>query len=74
MSVTPQTVAHQTRLSMEFSRQEYWRGLPFHVSGDLPDPGMEPMSFMSPALAGEIFTTSATWEFSFLQWYTFLSP
>ena len=39
---------------MEFSRQEYWIGLPFPSPGDLPDPGIEPMS---PALAGGFFTT-----------------
>ena len=39
---TPWTVACQAPLSMEFSRQEYWSGLPFPSSGDLPDPGMEP--------------------------------
>ena len=38
---------------MGFSRQEYWSGLP----GDLPDPGVEPMSLASPALAGDFFTT-----------------
>ena len=36
----------------EFSRQEYWSGLPFPTPGDLPDPGIEPMSLASPALAG----------------------
>ena len=41
---------------MEFSRQEYWRGLPFPSAGHLPDPGMEPKSRAFPALAGEIFT------------------
>ena len=56
------TVAHQTPLSMGFSRQEHWSGLPFPSSGDLPDPGIEPTSLMSPALAGRFFTTSATWE------------
>ena len=35
-------VAHQAVLSMEFSRQEYWSGLPFPPPGDLPDPGIEP--------------------------------
>ena len=45
-----------------FSWQEYWSGLPLPPQGDLPDPGIEPMSFMSPALAGRFFTTSATWE------------
>ena len=56
------TVAHQPPLSMGFSRQEYWRGLPFLPPGDLPDPGMEPASLPSPALAGGFFTTSAVWE------------
>ena len=46
---TPWTVALQAPLSMGFSRQEYWRGLPFPSPGDLPDPGMEPTSLMSPA-------------------------
>ena len=45
------TVAHQAPLSMEFSRQEYWSGLPFPPPGHLPDPGTEPMSLMSLALA-----------------------
>ena len=52
----------QASLSVGFSRQEYWSGLPFPPPGDLPDPGIEPMSFMTPALAGEFFTTSATGE------------
>ena len=47
---TPWTVAHQVPLSMEFSREEYWSGLPFPSSGDLPDPGIEPGS---PALQAE---------------------
>ena len=42
--VTPLTIAHQAPLSMEFSRQEYWRGLPFPSPGDLPDPGIKPRS------------------------------
>ena len=45
--VTPWTVAHQAPLSMGFSRQEYWNGLPFPSPGDLPDPGIEARS---PAL------------------------
>ena len=45
---------------MGFSRQEYWSGLPFPSPGDLPDPGIEPRSLASPALAGGFFTTSAT--------------
>ena len=44
---TPWTVAHQAPLSMGFSRQEYWSGLPFPSPGDLPSPGIEPRS---PAL------------------------
>ena len=42
LCVTPWTVAHQAPLSMGFSRQEYWSGLPFPSPGDLPNPGMEP--------------------------------
>ena len=56
--VTPQTVAHQAPLSMGFSRQEYWSGLPFPPPGYLPNPGIEPMSLVSPALAGRFFTTA----------------
>ena len=48
---------------MGFSRQEYWSGLPFFTPGDLPDPGIKPLSLtLSPALAGGFFTTCATWE------------
>jgi len=50
--VTPWAVAHQAPLSMGFSRQEYWSGLPFPTPGDLPDPEIEPMS---PALASGFF-------------------
>ena len=53
--VTPWTVARQAPLSMEFSRQEYWMGLPFPSPRDLPDPGTDPVS---PALAGRFFTIS----------------
>ena len=60
--VTPWTVAHQAPLSMGFSRQEYWSGLPFPSPGDLPDPGIEPVSLMSIALVGGFFTTNTTWE------------
>ena len=60
--VTPWTVAHQPPLSIGFSRQEYWSGLACPPPGDLPDSGIEPMSLMSPALAGGVFPTSATWE------------
>ena len=54
------TVAPQAPLSLGFSRQEYWSGLPCPPPGDLPDPGVEPASLMSPELAGEFFTISAT--------------
>ena len=47
---TPWTVAYQAPPSMEFSRQEYWSGLPFPSPGDLPDPGIEPGS---PALRAD---------------------
>ena len=47
------TVAYQAPLSMEFFRQEYWSGLPFPPSGDLPHPGTE---LTSPALTGSFFT------------------
>ena len=47
---TPWSVAHQTPLSMRFSRQEYWSGLPFPILGDLPYPGTELTSPVSPAL------------------------
>ena len=43
-------------MSMGFSRQEYWSGLPFPSPGDLPHPGIEPESLMSPALTGGFFT------------------
>ena len=51
---TPQTVG--------FSRQECWSGLPWLPPGDLPNPGIEPVVLMSPALAGGFFTISITWE------------
>ena len=56
----PWTVAHQAPLSMEFSRQKYWSGLPFPSPGDLPDPGIKPTSLASPSLAGRFFTSWAT--------------
>ena len=61
-SATPWAVAHQAPLSMGLSRQGYWSGLPFPPPGDLRDPGTEPASLMSPALAGRFFTTRVTWE------------
>ena len=62
LCATPWTVARQSALSMGFSRQEYWSGLPCPPPGDLPNPRTEPMSLASPALAGRFFTTSGTWE------------
>ena len=54
--VTPCTVAQQIRLSMKFSRQEYWSGLSFPSPRDLPNPSIEPASLPSPPLAGKFFT------------------
>ena len=62
LSVTLWTEAHQAPLSMGFSQQEFWSGLPCPPPRDLPDPGIEPTSLMSPELAGRCFITSATWE------------
>ena len=56
------TVVRQALLSMRFSRQEYWSGLPCSPPRDLPNPGTEPLSVASPALAGRFFNTSTTWE------------
>ena len=57
--VTPWTVAYQAPPSMEFSRQEYWSGLPFPSPEDLPDPGIKPMS---PTWAEGFFTTKPPWK------------
>ena len=54
--------SRQAPLPMRFSMQEYWSGLPCPSPGNLPNPGIEPMSLMSPALAGEFFTTRATFR------------
>ena len=51
----PWTAAPQAPPSMGFSSQEHWSGLPFPSPGDLPNPGIKPASFMSPALAGRFF-------------------
>ena len=61
---TPWTVARQAPLFMEFSRQEYWSGLPFPTP-DLPDPRIEPTSLMSPALAGRFCIPIQTKKFFF---------
>ena len=65
LSVTPSTVACQAPLSMGFSRPEYWSGLPCPPPRDLPNPGIKPVSIMSPALPGGFFTISASWEASY---------
>ena len=65
LCATPRTVARQAPLFVGLSKQESWSGLPFPTPGNIPPgniPGIEPMSLASPALAGEFFTTSATWE------------
>ena len=51
------TVALQAPLSLRFSKQEYWSGLPLPPPRDFPDPGIKPMSPASPALAGGLFAT-----------------
>ena len=56
------TVAHRSPLTMEFSRQEYWSGLPFASPVDLPKPGINPLS---PASAGGFFTTKPSGQPSF---------
>ena len=55
--VTLRTIASQAPLSLGFSRQEYWNGLPCPPPGDLPDPRIKPVSPDSLALAGGFFTT-----------------
>ena len=62
LCMIPWTVACQASVSMGFSRQELWSGLPCPPPGDLPEPGIKLMSLMSPACTGRFFTTSATWE------------
>ena len=66
---TPWTLVCQAPLSMEFSRQEYWNGLPFPSPGDLTDPGTELESLLSPALAGGFFNTSTIWEIWYLVYH-----
>ena len=55
--VVPRTVVSQAPLSMGFSWQEYWSRLPFPLPGDPPNPGIEPVTLRSSALAGRFFTT-----------------
>ena len=61
-SLQPYNIACQAPLSVRFSRQEYWSGLPFPHPRDLLNKGIIPASPLSPALAGGFFTTSTTWE------------
>ena len=72
LCVTLWTVVRQAPLSMGFFWQEFWGGLLCAPPGDLPDLGVEPMSLMSPALAGRFFTISATWDDLFAV-YVFLN-
>ena len=60
--VTPGPIAHQAPLSMTFSRQECWSGLPCPPPRDLPYLGIDSATLTSPALAGKFFTTITTWE------------
>ena len=71
--VTPWTLACQAPLSMEFSRQEYWSGQPFPTPGDLPDPGIKPMSAASPTLAGRFFTLMPPRKPNYHMVYRYLS-
>ena len=59
-SATLWTIAQQAPLFIGLSRQEHWSGLPCPPPGDHPNPGIEPVSLRSPALAGGFFTASAT--------------
>ena len=58
VSVTPWTAAHQAPLSVRFPRQEHWSRLPCPPLGDLPDPGIKPVSLASSSLAGRFCTTA----------------
>ena len=59
---TPWTAVRQAPLHVEFSRQEYWSRSPFPPPGDRPNPGVEPASLASPALAGRALYPWASWE------------
>ena len=69
----PWTVALQAPLSMGFSRQEDWSGMPFPSPGDPPDAEMEPTSLLCPELVGGFFPNSATWEALTLTTFMFIS-
>ena len=66
--VTLWTVAGQAPLSVGFSRQDYWSGMPFPTPGDLPDPRIKPMSLAPPTLASGFFTTEPPGKPHFLNW------
>ena len=61
LSATLWTIVHQVPLPIRFFQQEYWSGVPYSSPEDLPDPGIEPASLVSPALAGGLYHR-ATWE------------
>ena len=66
---TPGSVLHQAPVTMRFSRQEHWSGLPFPSPGESSWPGDKLMSLVPPALSGRFFTCSATWEaLSYITW------
>ena len=62
LCVTPQMAAHQAPPCLGFSRQEHWSGLPFPTPGNLPIPGIKPLSLASPVLARGFFTTNTSEE------------
>ena len=70
--VTPGTEAHQAPLSMEFSRQEYWSGLPFPTPGNLPDPGIKLKSPAPPELQVDSFTAEPLGTFSNFSVYSLI--
>ena len=70
-SATPRTAAHQAPMSMGFSRQESWSGLPLPPPGDPPDAGIKPES---PALASGFFTPQATWEATSVHSFAYSFP
>ena len=73
---TPQTVARQALLSMEFSRHKYWSGLPFPSPGDHPDPGTEPKSpaLQADSLPSELPEKPYLWDFKYINNLSYLKP
>ena len=69
---TSWTVASQAPLSLEFSRQEYWSGLPFTTPGDLPNPGIDLASFVSPSLVGRFLPLGHLGSPHFITWSKFI--